>query len=130
MAYFDKIRTLQMVHHPTKNESPSPFMVYRVPYDLVASYLLPHLVSVFLPHSLFAYHAHFLVREHTELVPPQSFGCDILFVWDTLLQLVVWFASIILQVTSSERYSLIPHQIFMLTTLSLSNHLFFFIFSP
>ena len=86
--------------------------------------------SVFLPHSLFACHAHFLVLEHTALVPPQSFGCDILFVLDTLLQLAGWFASIILQVTSSERYSLIPHQIFMLTTLSLSNHLFFFIFSP
>ena len=86
--------------------------------------------SVSLPHSLFACHAHFLTFEHTKLVPPQSFGCDILFVWDILLQLAVWFASIILQVTSSERYSLIPHQIFMLTTLSLSNHLFFFIFFP
>ena len=27
LAYFHKVRTFQMVHRPTKNESPSPFMV-------------------------------------------------------------------------------------------------------
>ena len=114
-----------MVHHPTKNESPSPFMVHTESHMIwLPATFLTDFFSVSLPHSLFACHAHFLVLEHTKLVPPQSFGCYILFVWDTLLQLAVWFASMILQVTSSERYSLIPHQVFMLTTLSL--YFFFF----
>lgn len=81
--------------------------VCRAPYDLAASYLPTSFpVSHCLIHSWPAM-LTFLFFGHTKLVPPQGFGCDILFARGTL-QLTEWLACIILQVTSPERYFLIP----------------------
>lgn len=111
-----------MVHNLSKNEGPSPHMIWS------PAAFLPHFLPVpalfTLPATLLPY---FLNTPSTFLL--KALVCGILSAWGTLFQLAMWLLSSVLQVTSPEKQSLIPHKPFMLTSPSLSIPLSCFIFS-
>lgn len=100
-------------------------MVYRTPHDLV---FLPHFLPVPAVFSCGLPHLFFCFLNTRSLFLHRALACDILSAWGILPQLAVWLPSSVHLVTSPETQSLLPHQILMLTSLSLPVPLSCFIF--